>query len=65
MTRSASSPTARAPGSPYARIREELRAHILDGTWRPDDPVPSERALMAAYGVSRTTVRQALGELQT
>ncbi|NQX27508.1 GntR family transcriptional regulator [Microbacteriaceae bacterium VKM Ac-2854] len=27
------------------------------------DPVPSERALMAAYGVSRVTVREAIGQL--
>jgi GntR family transcriptional regulator len=52
------------PAALYARIREELRARILDGGWRPNDPLPSERALMAAYGVSRITVRQALGDLQ-
>lgn len=48
----------------YARIREDLREQILSGRWRPNDPVPSERALMAQYGVSRITVRQALGDLQ-
>ena len=66
--------TPRAPGRPplppgrpaslYARIREELREQIVSGRWQPNHPVPSERALMAQYGVSRITVRQALGELQ-
>jgi len=52
------------PASLYARSREELREQIVSGRWQPNDPVPSERALMAQYGVSRITVRQALGELQ-
>jgi len=52
------------PTTLYARIREELRERILSGAWQPNDPVPSERELMAQYSVSRITVRQALGELQ-
>lgn len=53
------------PRSPtlYQRIREELRARILAGTYRPHDRMPSESALMRHYGVSRITVRQALGDL--
>lgn len=58
-----SSVTAR-PASLYARIREELRTLIVSGAWQPNDPLPSERDLMAQYGVSRITVRQALGDLQ-
>lgn len=64
----AEAPTAHAviarPSSLYARIREELRALIVSGAWQPNDPLPSERELMAQYGVSRITVRQALGDLQ-
>ena len=52
------------PAPLHARIREELRAHILGGAWQPNDALPSERDLMAQYGVSRITVRQALGDLQ-
>ena len=52
------------PASLYARIREELRALIVSGVWQPNDPLPSERELMTQYGVSRITVRQALGDLQ-
>ncbi|MFL6626088.1 MAG: GntR family transcriptional regulator, partial [Vitreoscilla sp.] len=48
----------------HARIREELRDRILSGAWQPNDALPSERDLMAHYGVSRITVRQALGDLQ-
>lgn len=55
---------ARRPSSLYAQIREELRELIVSGAWQPNDPVPSERELMAQYGVSRITVRQALGDLQ-
>jgi len=57
-------PAAPRPASLYARIREELRERIVSGAWQPNDPLPSERDLMAQYGVSRITVRQALGDLQ-
>jgi GntR family transcriptional regulator len=58
--------TARPPTATlYSRIREELRERILSGAWQPHDRVPSESALMAKYGVSRITVRQALGDLES
>jgi GntR family transcriptional regulator len=49
----------------HGRIREDLRERILCGAWQPHDRVPSESALMAQYGVSRITVRQALGDLES
>ncbi|MES2889615.1 MAG: GntR family transcriptional regulator [Pseudomonadota bacterium] len=49
----------------HSRIREELRERILRGALQPHDRVPSESELMAHYGVSRVTVRQALGDLQS
>jgi GntR family transcriptional regulator len=49
----------------HGRIREDLRERILGGAWQPHDRVPSESALMAQYGVSRITVRQALGDLES
>jgi GntR family transcriptional regulator len=55
--------TAR-PATLHSRIREELRARIFSGAWQPHDRVPSESELMAQYGVSRVTVRQALGDLE-
>lgn len=52
------------PGSLYARIRDELRARIVAGIYKPHARLPSESELMSRYGVSRITVRQALGELE-
>lgn len=40
-----------------------LRARILHGAWAPGDPVPTEAALTAQLGVSRSTVREALNRL--
>lgn len=48
----------------YARLRDELRAHILEGQLAPHDRLPSESELTEAHGVSRITVRQALGDLE-
>jgi GntR family transcriptional regulator len=52
------------PGSLYARIRDELRTRIVAGAYKPHERLPSESELMSSYGVSRITVRQALGELE-
>lgn len=56
--------TAAVPTSLYARIRDELRAQIVSGVYAPHARLPSESELMAAYGVSRITVRNALAELE-
>ena len=55
----------RSPLTLHSRIREELSERILQGGLKPNDRVPSESELMAQYGVSRITVRQALGDLQS
>lgn len=47
----------------YEQIKSHIRGHIASGAWRPDDPVPSEAALMAEFGLSRMTVNRALREL--
>jgi GntR family transcriptional regulator len=55
------------PQSPtplYAQIKDILRARILDGTYQPHEQMPSESEMMAAFDVSRITVRQALNDLQ-
>ena len=48
----------------YARLRDDLRAQILDGRLQPMDKLPSESRLSELHGVSRITVRQALADLQ-
>jgi len=48
----------------YARIKDALRARIHDGTYASHSQMPSEHELCAIFGVSRITVRQALGDLQ-
>jgi len=52
------------PQSLHARLRDTLKASILDGRLAPGDKLPSEAELQAGHGVSRITVRQALGALQ-
>jgi GntR family transcriptional regulator, histidine utilization repressor len=55
--------TASASQPAYEQIKSHIRGHIASGAWRPDDPVPSEAALMAEFGLSRMTVNRALREL--
>jgi len=52
------------PQSLHAQLRDALRARILDGRLVPGAKLPSEAELTAEHGVSRITVRQALGALQ-
>jgi GntR family transcriptional regulator len=53
-----------APLPLYARLRDSLRARILEGKLKPHDKLPSESELTEQHGVSRITVRQALNDLQ-
>ncbi|MDF3844274.1 GntR family transcriptional regulator [Pseudomonas citronellolis] len=48
----------------YSQLKELLRTRILDGSYPPLSRMPSEAELGKAHGVSRITVRQALGDLQ-
>lgn len=61
---SASDLQALSPAPLYAQIKEVLRARILDGSYQPHQQMPSESEMMAAFNVSRITVRQALSDLQ-
>ncbi|MCS4585722.1 GntR family transcriptional regulator [Clostridium perfringens] len=47
----------------YYQLKEMIKEKIADGTWQVGQCIASERELTEAYGVSRMTVRQALGEL--
>jgi GntR family transcriptional regulator len=48
----------------YPRLIAEIEAAIASGELAPGDRLPPERALAAAHGVSRMTVRQALDRLE-
>jgi len=48
----------------YLQIKEHLRAQVLSGRLPPGTMLPSEEELGKIYGVSRPTVRQAIGELE-
>lgn len=47
----------------YLRVKDWLRAAIEKGDYRPGDRIPSEHELMKRFGVSRSTIRQAISEL--
>lgn len=47
----------------YRQIESELRDRVRSGALRPGARVPPEPELMAEFGVSRATVRQALAGL--
>ncbi len=53
--------TAKSKGMPkYARVAENVRAQIADGTLRPGQPAPSGAALSRITGYSTLTCRKAL-----
>jgi GntR family transcriptional regulator len=47
----------------HVQIRERIRLGVAQGTWVVGDTLPSEDELCSRLGVSRGTVRQALGRL--
>lgn len=57
--------TRTSPQPLYVQIKEALKRRILEGEYAPHEQLPSENALMAAFGVSRITVRQALRDLHS
>lgn len=64
-------PSRAAPSPPLRRSRnlalelvESLGDRIRDGRLVPGEKLPTEAAIMAEYGVSRTVVREALSKLQ-
>jgi GntR family transcriptional regulator len=44
----------------YYQLQEILREKIECGIWKPGDMIPTENELMVSYGISRSTVRQAI-----
>ncbi len=62
--------TGQADWEPVRRVRTheqvlaQIEQKILDGSLRPGQKLPSERELVTALGVSRTSVREALRALE-
>jgi GntR family transcriptional regulator len=48
----------------YFQLRQALMAEIVAGRWAAGDRLPSETEICNHFAVSRTTVRQALAELE-
>jgi DNA-binding FadR family transcriptional regulator len=48
----------------YAQVAEQMREAILSGALAPEAVLPAERDLCEQFGVSRTSVREALRALQ-
>jgi GntR family transcriptional regulator len=47
----------------YYQLKNDLTSKISEGVWKPGECIASERELCEIYGVSRMTIRQAIGEL--
>jgi GntR family transcriptional regulator len=48
----------------YLQLYHHLASELVDGRFRPDEPLPSEPELVRLHLVSRTTVRRALDRLE-
>jgi GntR family transcriptional regulator, transcriptional repressor for pyruvate dehydrogenase complex len=64
MIHPAEATTLRRSRSLAQSVVEALQAPIRDGRVEPGTKLPSEGQVMAAFGVSRTVVREALSKLQ-
>ena len=47
----------------YQQIKETIKTWIMDGVYKPSQKIPSEMELINEFGVSRLTIRQAVGLL--
>ncbi len=54
---------AESPLPKYHRVKEALLDCIAAGEWKPGASIPSEPELCQEFGVSRITVRKAVGDL--
>ncbi len=58
-------PLGKESGVPlYLQLRAWMEDNIYRQVWQPGELIPSETELMQRFGVSRTTVRQAIADLQ-
>jgi len=47
----------------YKQVYDLLTRQLVEGQWKPSEPLPSEHALAAELGVSQGTVRKALNQM--
>lgn len=47
----------------WQQVADHVRTEILNGTYQPGQPLPSEEALSAEFGVSRPTIREGIKTL--
>lgn len=47
----------------YVQVKNYIRERIEAGEFKPHEALPGERVLVSRLGLSRTTVRQAIGDL--
>ncbi|NIB40461.1 GntR family transcriptional regulator [Pseudomaricurvus alkylphenolicus] len=47
----------------YKQVYDLLTERLVEGYWKPSEPLPSEMALAAELGVSQGTVRKALNHM--
>lgn len=48
----------------WEQVADVLKAGILDGTYPPDSPLPSEHQIVQDFGVARGTARKVLVRLR-
>ncbi len=49
----------------YKQVYDLLTKRLVEGHWKPSEPLPSEMALAEELGVSQGTVRKALNQMVT
>lgn len=49
----------------YDVVKRDIKEKILSGHYSINDRLPTEASLMEQYGVSRYTIRRAIGDLET
>src|SRR5690625_591221 len=50
-------------GTKFNMVRQAIKSKMMDGTYTPHQKISSESELMKEFGVSRHTVRLAIGDL--
>ena len=63
MPKTEDTPTAARPRRSYRKLSERLQQFMAEGNFRDGDKLPPERSLAESFGVSRSSVREAIRAL--